>query len=57
MKEYYWCRKLLKTGDYYYIYVIKEAAIQIYKNVGYEINIDSDKVPEKIRAREKNRDD
>lgn len=57
MKEYYWCRKLLKTGDYYYIYVIKEAAIQIYKNVGYEINIDSDKVPEKIRVKEENRDD
>lgn len=57
MKEYYWCRKLLKTGDYYYIYVIKEAAIQIYKNVGYEINIDSDKVPEKIRLKEENRDD
>ena len=57
MKEYYWCRKLLKTGDYYYIYVIKEAAIQIYKNVGYEINIDSDEVPEKIRLKEENRDD
>lgn len=57
MKEYYWCRKLLKTGDYYYIYVIKEAAIQIYKNVGYEINIDSNKVPEKIRVKEENRDD
>ena len=57
MKEYYWCRKLLKTGDYYYIYVIKEAAIQIYKNVGYEINIDSDKVPEKIRVNEENKDD
>ena len=57
MKEYYWCRKLLKTGDYYYIYVIKEAAIQIYKNVGYEINIDSNEVPEKIRTKEENRDD
>lgn len=57
MKEYYWCRKLLKTGDYYYIYVIKEAAIQIYKNVGYEINIDSDKVPEKIRVKEESRHD
>ncbi len=28
MKEYWWVRKLLYNGEYYYLYVVKEAAIQ-----------------------------
>jgi hypothetical protein len=54
MKQYYWCRKLLKTGDYYYIYVVKEAAVQIYKKAGFEIDINPSEVPEKIREEKGN---
>ena len=52
MKEYWWCKKVLYTGNYYYIYVVKEAAIQIYKKIGFEINIDREEVPEEIRTKE-----
>ena len=51
MKEFYWCRKKLETGEYYYIYVVKEAAVQIYQNVGYEINIDPKQIPEHIKEK------
>ena len=37
MKEYYWCRVLLDNNEYYYIYVVKEAAIEIYEKEGFEI--------------------
>ena len=57
MKEYYWCRKLLFTGEYYYLYVVKEAAIQIYQKTGFEINIDPSEVPKDIREKEENRHD
>jgi hypothetical protein len=57
MKQYYWCRKLLYTGDYYYVYVVKEAAIQIYQKTGFEINIDPEEVPEDIRTKEENKHD
>lgn len=49
MKEYWWCRVLLDNDKYYYIYVVKEAAIEIYEKEGFEINIDPLEVPEKIR--------
>jgi hypothetical protein len=57
MKQYYWCRKLLYTGDYYYVYVVKEAAIQIYQKTGFEINIDQEEVPGDIRTKEENKHD
>ena len=57
MKEYYWCRILLKNNTYYYIYVVKEAAIQIYKKTGFEININPSEVPEDIREKEENKHD
>ena len=49
MKEYWWCRVLLDNDKYYYIYVVKEAAIEIYEKEGFEINIDPSEVPAKIR--------
>tara|TARA_B100000900_G_scaffold405998_1_gene416372 strand:- start:218 stop:388 length:171 start_codon:yes stop_codon:yes gene_type:complete len=54
MKQFLWCRKLLSNGEYYYIYVVKEAAIEIYQKKGFEINIDSSKIPEKIRKQNGN---
>ena len=39
MKEYWWVRKLLYNGEYYYLYVVKEAAIQIYAKTGFEIRL------------------
>lgn len=57
MREYYWCRKLLYNGEYYYLYVVKEAAIQIYQKTGFEINIDPSEVPKDIREKEENRHD
>jgi hypothetical protein len=57
MKTYYWCRKLLYTGEYYYIYVVKEAAIQIYQKTGFEINIDREEVPEELRIKEEEKYD
>tara|TARA_Y100000114_G_scaffold95653_1_gene88961 strand:+ start:622 stop:795 length:174 start_codon:yes stop_codon:yes gene_type:complete len=57
MKEYYWCRILLKNNRYYYIYVVKEAAIEIYQKTGFEINIDREEVPEEIRTQEESKYD
>ena len=57
MKEYYWCRILLKNTRYYYIYVVKEAAIEIYQKTGFEINIDREEVPEEIRTQEESKYD
>lgn len=49
MKQFFWCRKLLDNGEYYYIYVTKEFAYALCIKQGYEINIDPSDVPEKIR--------
>jgi hypothetical protein len=49
MKQFFWCRKLLDNGEYYYIYVTKEFASAYCVKQGYEINIDPSDVPEKIR--------
>ncbi len=49
MKKYYWCRILLSNNEFYYIYAVKEAAIEIYAKQGFEINIDPSQVPKKIR--------
>ena len=57
MKEYWWCRKLLYNGEYYYLYVVKEAAIQIYAKTGFEININPSEVPTEIREKEENKHD
>tara|TARA_Y100001938_G_C7925106_1_gene346482 strand:+ start:66 stop:239 length:174 start_codon:yes stop_codon:yes gene_type:complete len=57
MKEYYWCRILLENDTYYYIYVVKEAAIEIYQKTGFEINIDREEVPEEIRTQEESKYD
>tara|TARA_R100000149_G_C5809374_1_gene93265 strand:+ start:314 stop:487 length:174 start_codon:yes stop_codon:yes gene_type:complete len=57
MKQYYWCRILLDNDNYYYIYVVKEAAIEIYKKTGFEINIDPSEVPTEIREKEENKHD
>ena len=57
MKQYYWCRILLDNDNYYYIYVVKEAAIEIYKKTGFEINIDREEVPEEIRTQEESKYD
>ena len=57
MKEYWWVRKLLYNGEYYYLYVVKEAAIEIYAKTGFEIDIDPSEVPKDIREKEGNRYD
>lgn len=54
--EYWWVRKLLKNGQYYYLYVRKEAA-QIYSKTGFEINIDRLEVPIEIREKEESKYD
>ena len=54
-KKYWWCRKLLDDGTYYYIYVCRDFARQICFRMGYDINIDVEDVPKHIIDERDNR--